>query len=429
MHSDLIGVLARHILFLIAAVAPYVAPHAALAEPDIGANGVASLQEQRAGMWTLFESVVAVRHGGQKPPLFEWFNEAEVFAANDMHSGKARLPFPGLPIGASAAAELRLAHHGDAPLITFVHYNPAAYRHVRQHRLQREERLQAISRVGQSDATFPQMKTIPAFPPTAAVSMTGWWPVDAKGLTPLPVWDAAGNVPKPGGNNYTSWKRAVAVTAPGAAERAKSAELVFAGRVFANARRVRLADMVHLRLDRAAAAQLMEDTGSRKAAVLVLGRPLQAGDYLALVAFHVFAAASPSGAWATFWWHDRPAEGPHAQGRPAGVEGAWRNYLMDVAFDAVHPREPDGSPRICFNPWFEAKFPESSLGSGVTSNCVNCHSRASYPTISFLPIRRGEPDRQNDPAFAEGRLRTGLLWSLANPSLASEQTRHGMQED
>jgi hypothetical protein len=49
----------------------------------------------------------------------------------------------------------------------------------------------------------------------------------------------------------------------------------------------------------------------------------------------------------------------------------------------------------------------------MTSNCMACHQRASYPPVPFLPVTRGRPDLRNDPALAPGRLRTSLLWSLA----------------
>jgi hypothetical protein len=161
------------------------------------------------------------------------------------------------------------------------------------------------------------------------------------------------------------------------------------------------------------AETLMTDDPSKKAALLALGRPLEAGDRLALVGIHVLAMEIKSGVWGTFWWHDQPGRGPFAADRPVGIAGAWRNYLMDVAFDTTLPLGPDGAAKRCFNPWFEAKFPDGGHGNGLKSNCVNCHSRAAYPRTDFLPILSGPPDLQNDPAFSAGRLRTAQLWSVA----------------
>jgi hypothetical protein len=47
---------------------------------------------------------------------------------------------------------------------------------------------------------------------------------------------------------------------------------------------------------------------------------------------------------------------------------------------------------------------------------MNCHHRAAFPGVptnfSFLPIRRGDPDLQNDPSFGASELRTDFLWSI-----------------
>ena len=434
MRRKISGVITLGVLFfLVDAVALGEPQGSELSQPYLshqelgGALDADILPRQRVHVWRVLSSIAPVSGGKQALLFADWFNEAEVFSAKEQRIGQRRVPFPGLPIGTSAAAEIRMSHYGDAPLITFVHYNVSAYRHIRQHQLYREKRLQEIGRAGENDATFPSMKTIPPFPPTAVVMMTGWWPVDAQGLTPMPVWDPDPADLKMGGNNYTSWKRVVAIGPGESIESRQSTTLVFAGRAFPVPRHVHMNDLFHIKVDRPMAMRLMADIGSRKAAVLVLGRPLEAGDLLALVGMHIFSAESSTGIWGTFWWHDRPMEGPFAKDRPDNVKGVWRNYLMDTAFDAMLPREPDGSARVCFNPWFEAKFPDGGQGNGVTSNCVNCHSRASYPTIDFLPIRRGYPEPLDDPAFAAGRVRTGQLWSVANPNLANGKKHRSRQ--
>ena len=43
---------------------------------------------------------------------------------------------------------------------------------------------------------------------------------------------------------------------------------------------------------------------------------------------------------------------------------------------------------------------------------MNCHNRASYPPLNFLPIYRGDPHLQHDPTYAAGRLRTEFLLGL-----------------
>jgi hypothetical protein len=158
---------------------------------------------------------------------------------------------------------------------------------------------------------------------------------------------------------------------------------------------------------------LMRDRSARKAATIALGRDLREGDYLVLVSANLGRRETENWVWAAFWWHDRPDQGPFAAERPAGLSGAWRHYLLQVAFDADQPAASDGGPHVCFDPWLEGRFPDGGHGSGTLSNCVACHQRASYPAVNFLPVTRGAPDLANDPAFSPGRLRTDFIWSIA----------------
>jgi hypothetical protein len=129
------------------------------------------------------------------------------------------------------------------------------------------------------------------------------------------------------------------------------------------------------------------------------------GDHVALVALHYTTKEIPDWVWATFWWHDQPDHGPFAADRTAYVSGVWRNYLMDVAYSMDTPREFDGTPNSCYNPWLEARFQ-----NGMQSNCMTCHQRAVWPPQSFLPITRGSlaPD---DPFFKDVT-KADFLWSI-----------------
>lgn len=381
--------------------------------PRTATGKIESHESQRARAWALLASTVSKTSG--KPDYTGWFSEAEVFAPGDLGPADSRLPYPGLPIGAGAPPDRRMRHFGDAPLITFVHYDKRVYEHIRRFRLYREEQLVEIARSGNRDPDFPQLAAIPSLPIGSKVFMSAWWPVAGRGRTPMPIWDPGSETRPNGSNDYPSWRRVVAVAD---APPASTTPVSFAGRLYPAAAPVSLRAFVRLPVNAVLAKRLMSDAGSRKAANLILGRPIVAGDFLILVAFHLLKVDDGKGVWATFWWHDRPTEGRFGIDRPSHIPNAWGHYLMDVAFDEVEPREADGSPRICFNPWLEAKFPDGGEGNGLQSNCVNCHNRAGYPTINPLPVRRGLADPLHDPAFAPGRVRTGRLWSLANPGQA-----------
>jgi hypothetical protein len=187
----------------------------------------------------------------------------------------------------------------------------------------------------------------------------------------------------------------------------------FLGRHFSDSEKVRLDQFRFHPLDDDMSTLLMRDPAKRKAALIALNRPLAEDDFLALVAANL-AIKQPEGwLWIALWWHDQPQKGLFAAGRPANLPQPWENYLLAATSDEVNPRTPNGEPNITFNPWLEARFRDSGSGGGMVSNCANCHNRASFPPVSFLPIQRGMPDLKNDPAFSVNRLRTDSIWAIA----------------
>jgi hypothetical protein len=291
-------------------------------------------------------------------------------------------------------------------------YNDAAYQHIVRNRLNETAQLNGLRKTGILDNSVAGDRDVPPFPANAMVLKTAWWPVAKSGLTALPVWDPQRNAANRRGNPYSSWQRVVAVDPSNHAPEGATVAMEFAGSSFSDARRIGMNAFYHVAVDARMAQAMMRDPETRKAVLIALGRPLQAGDYLVLVAANMAAREVPDWIWAAFWWHDQPKQGPFAAGRPSALAPVWSNYLMQAAFDAEKP-VVDGRPHIAFNPWLEGRFPDAGHGGGTTSNCMACHQRASYPPVAFLPVTRGAPNLRNDPALAPGRLRTSFLWSLA----------------
>lgn len=255
-----------------------------------------------------------------------------------------------------------------APMMMIVQFNPPAYRHIRAQGLFRRATLAAIN-AGFAADTPIERRTIAPFPRDALAIKTVWTVVHARGLTPVSVWDGTGDA------EPAAWPRTVMVGRGG----------------------VPLGRFHHLPI---AAADL--------AAIRAIDPTARAGDHLVLLAVHLTTREIPDWIWATWWWHDRPDEGPFAAGRPAAPGGAWRNYLMDVAYSAETPREADGTPNAAFNPYLE-----TSPG-GHASNCLACHQGAVWTPAGpapFLPVTRGSrpPD---DPLFRSGT-RLDFIWSIA----------------
>jgi hypothetical protein len=378
-----------------------------------------NLPAQRLHVWKVFAGMTQLSPDGKYPVFETWFSEDETFQTGPTPQGLAprrvlrRFRQPNqfrTPTGFEPQA-------AGSALLSFVLYNFAAYNHIRNNRLHRVSQLEGFLQSGTQDPKVPQNRDIPAFPPQAVSLKTVWWPVAKDKVTPMPIWDPDANPAKPGGNDYTTWARVVAVDPtrtdipPDAA-----GDISFMGKMFAKSHTVGLSAFYHVVLDQQTASNAMQDPGIRRAAQIALGRGLQAGDYTVLAGTHMTTKEIDDWVWATFWWHDRPSDGPFAADRPDLVKGVWRDYLMSDSFDLNLPREQDGRPHVAFNPWLEARFRDGGNGAGVVSNCMNCHNRASYPGVAFLPIYRGDPDLQKDPAFGVRRLRTDFLWSIPDQS-------------
>ncbi|MCW1383709.1 hypothetical protein OLX02_12840 [Novosphingobium sp. KCTC 2891] len=360
------------------------------------ARATGDLHTQRRIMWANLARLANPPSAGAPPRFLNWAS-----------------PFPP-----STQAGGQRPDAGDIPLILFIHANAAADRHIRAHRLDQHNEL---ARLHSGASLLPPgaARRIAPFPPDAAFIMSAWWPVAAHGETPMPVWDAGGGG---GSGSYLGWKRVLAVSPAkrtGAAPH--GAPLAFAGRIVPRPPRFALGRFVHIRLTAKMAAGFAGDPAATKLARLTLGRPLRAGDFIALVGLHMMTAQLPNGLWATWWWHDRaPSDGADDGGRdrPADLSPIWRNYRMNVAFDPVLPREADGSPHICFNPWFDAALPDQGQGGGQQANCISCHARAGYPLADFTFVTRGAPDTERDGAHQPGQLHTGNVWSIARAAAA-----------
>jgi hypothetical protein len=385
--------------------------------PDLEAlRRSGDIRGQRQYMWDVIVRLTQTPVGSTEPTFESWYGEDMTFGDGDAkRSLRGIYGFSRGDIAASTVVKSgQPLQTAGAPVLTYTLYNYAAYSHIRRNKLNRISELKRLEENGAADGTVVGDRSVPSFPSDSIVIKTVWWPVSGNGLTPLPVWDADLDPTRQGGNGYLGWQRIVAVD-PGHVD-SESAPIVrseFLAKSFANVRRVGLEQIYHVAVDSQLAERLMRDRETRKAILIALGREIRGGDYLMLVGANLATKELRDWSWAAIWWHDGSSRGPYAAGRPDKLSGAWRNYLMQVAFDSDRPVAPDGGPHICFDPWLEGRFPDGGHGGGTTSNCMACHRRASLPAISFLPVSRGAPDLLHDPAYAPGRLRTGFLWAIA----------------
>ena len=365
-----------------------------------------NLAQQRLHAWEIIGGLTR-----EQPLLERWYGEEQVFA--EISEATHPSGIHGFSRAAGSDVIRPRSDSADPAIFSYTLYNEAAYLHIQCNKLNRISELERLRGMAEPDTGVPGDRSIPSFPADAIVMKTVWWPVAHDGLTPLPVWDADRNPPRKSGNDYTTWQRVVAIDPSPTGRRGGIVQVDFAAQSFPDASRVSLKDFHFVAVDRDMALRTMRDPSARKAAVIALGREVREGDYLILVGASLATREISDWIWVTFWWHDHPEQGPFAVGRPRDLIGVWRNYLMATAFDSNLPASTDGGPHICFNPWLEGRFPDGGRGGGRVSNCMACHSRASYPAIGFLPVTRGAPDLKGDPAYASGRLRTSFLWAIS----------------
>ncbi|HEX6314534.1 MAG TPA: hypothetical protein VFZ73_06720, partial [Gemmatimonadaceae bacterium] len=92
----------------------------------------------------------------------------------------------------------------------------------------------------------------------------------------------------------------------------------------------------------------MADTSGQ--AVIAAARPGAIG---LLVAMHVTGKEIPNWTWQTFWWSPYPMDPHFGADRPKTIPSPWNNYNMNFAYTMTNP---DGSPRVAFNPYLETNL-------------------------------------------------------------------------
>ncbi len=346
-----------------------------------------NVAEMRRHAWLLWAGINQDAHSGG--PVWEtWYPADFVFRPDD-------------PTEATATPRRRIRfepprQHLDknAPeaagqsVLSVVLFSKESLEHIRSNKLHLQSTLEQLNTGFPAGTPLPDRKILD-FPREGVTLKLVWQLVKQTGLTEQPIWDFEPIPPNNQVNPPSTWKRKVLID--------PSREVIPANETQGGSHVVPLDSFYHIKLDTPALV------ASARGAVL--------NDYAVMVCMHLTTKEIDDWVWATFWWHDRPDNGPFAADRHHDVAGVFRNYLMDVSYDSNTPREFDGSPNACMNPWLEARFP-----SGMSSNCMTCHQRATWPLVDFLPVTRGSL-APTDPFFGN-KTKLDFLWSIgfrANP--------------
>ena len=296
---------------------------------------------------------------------------------------------------------------GAVPLMLETWFNSVSQNFLAEADLLGTRHNQNAARLTQRDQYLPA---------GAKVLLLSWWPISASGATPIPLWQTQEESHALRSDGYLHWPATVLVQAPRQpSQRANSrtpsiTQVALAGKFRTVSLHKNMDALFHIPVSRALAAHWNAQNAGNKLSRMVLGRPLQAGDFLALVAAHGLWGNGANGQWLTLWWQPNRPPGLNALGSSAVTQ----HYAFDSCDDSTLPREADGSPNSCFNPWFEGGLISQNGVKLSQSNCISCHMRASSPPRDFLTLTQG---RQTIP---EGAVGTAMLWA---PALSTDHNQ------
>jgi hypothetical protein len=413
----------------------------------INIPGKIDVAAQRAHMWNLFEGITRPSDpaDNKSAPIFlTWYTAEETLAKTpgkvNCSQREVQLKFepPGQFLiaissdGSNQNAPSKSGHPTEGAVFSYIAYNQELYDFIRDNGYYLRENL--LRYADPNKVRLP----IKASDRRSVALKFAWWPVSKNGLTPLPVWDWDPQHPGDEPNPPDTWKRVVAVDPSGTIT--SVASINFYNRPIANPNVVHLDRFFTIKLTKEQATQIGSVDFMDKTAKDVIGRSLEADDYIALTAMHIITQEFEPWTFGTFWWHDNPNIKKYGDDRPAKIKAPWSNYISDVAFNINLPRESSTEALIAYNPWLELRD-----RGGQRSGCMACHSRAavaaartSYnPTFSdsvrasYNPTVAGTtdpngfepiPDENNDArhpapwmtdaAFQNGTVTVNRLWSL-----------------
>ncbi len=399
------------------------------------------VHEMRAHAWAIFSGLTQPIGGKSDTAPFEtWFTKCDAFLnvkcpksadANNqvevanttrlMHT--AEIPPQYLSdaeneFAASGRISAKLLREvAEVRPLAVVLFNAEALSHIRKFRLWDSSELDSINKeFGHLGSPIAE-REIPPFPPEAVVLKTEWRIVPRGGHVAVSAWDTRTVFVTPGEANseghtqpdgHGGWSRKYIVYPVEGECKPEASD-----------RRLPISCFFHFQLT-AQDAQIINQL-AEQGIIVAPGVGASAGDYAILLGLHVITREIPEWTWATFWWHDHPKDGPYAEGRPDTVPPLWRNYVMDTTLSMRTPAETDGKERICLNPYLEA-----FQANGISSNCINCHSRSVYPSVDFPGIPwRGDPQRFPQDSYYQGETSLSFLWSIRDN--ASETHRRFLQ--
>ena len=399
----------------------------------------------RAHAWDVWASITASVGESDTPVWETWYSGNEIFVS-DPNKGRSLFPDFENPVQFFHAGKAQSLAAGSVTSVN--RYSPALGDAIWARGLNSSERLDAINETFNELDTPVINRAISTSEGLVDAALIALKPVfqivDPNEPTAIPYW--AGSAPSATTNTANptpdTWKQCVVIDPSESLLPGEFVEMPCNG-VTDLLEVVSWESFYSFRLTKKQAKDFGEnaqnpggDLGSdNQTSLNALEEMVKPGNMVLLVAMHVATKEIASWAWQTFWWGGPAALSVGSDLRPDVVKGVWRNYDMRAAYYMVEsPDDLESAPHIAFNPYLETGLSGTFTRedgivvdwTGVTSNCMTCHSLAGWQKnedpnqncFSFDNDSCGPPYRNSgfiDPAsdyIFGGYTKLDFLWSL-----------------
>lgn len=344
-----------------------------------------------------------------KIPTFEtWVDESTVFptptalaavAPAAVTSGAKARAF-GLPrqlLHEQKRLRTTTAAFQTLPEVVSVKYTKEIYDHVQTNGYYKTATMQALNASWDKKGTPLADRVVLPFPNTSIMLKPVYSVVSGSAATILPYWTGPTDSSNPSSPDATTWNKQMLVVPPGIAKPNVNAVPV-----------VGIEQFYAIKLNKAEAA-----------GITALGQgTANEGDYAILVAMHVSSREIDNWTWQTFWWSfDKPAIPKSVP----PVVAPFDHYNIAVGYSfTTGPDSPAGLNVVCFNPYLEAGFSQSTFGTpgqlGIESNCMSCHRTAAWPppaNANGAPYFTGNGLIKPGDSYFKGTTKVDFLWGFA----------------
>lgn len=222
--------------------------------------------------------------------------------------------------------------------------------------------------------------------PEFIVTKHMYWPVKAKGLSPLPIWTNDFPYSFPGYAGYEVWDRIVAIDPTGTRAGQKGKVEFLHGiknhdgtdmdTKHVDAPIYSIEDFYYHKVTKDEWRNQFSEADRaviNASSYWSYNEAFGPGDYLITVAAHINTREVPSWTLQSAWWSDTPNQGIYAANRPVlpQAKGPWQHYL--ITDDYALPDIADGTLNVAVNPYIEGVI------HPIGTSCRNCHVRAGWP--------------------------------------------------